>query len=41
MRGIVSRLHIFGQFLTGIFEVRLPISVWLDFATLELLRTRR
>jgi len=40
MGKLVSTLHRLGQFLTSIVEARLPLSAWLDSATLHLYRTR-
>jgi hypothetical protein len=40
MRRVLNTVHRIGQILSDIVEARLPMSVWLDFATLDLFRTR-
>ena len=40
MRRIVTAVHRLAQILTGIVEAPLPMSVWLDFATLDLFKNR-
>lgn len=40
MRRALSAVHRFEQIFAGIIEVHLPVSVWLDFATLELFNRR-
>ena len=38
MRNVLSAVHRFEQILAGIVDARLPMSVWLDFATLDLFK---
>jgi hypothetical protein len=40
MRTLLNAVHRLGQFFTNIFAARIPLSVWMDSATLHLYRTR-
>ena len=37
---IMSTVHHITQFLSGIVDARIPMHVWLDFATLDLYKRR-
>ncbi len=40
MRIVKNAIHRLGQFLDPFFEVRLPMSVWLDNTLLRMYKTR-
>jgi hypothetical protein len=40
MHKVVAVVHRIGQMLTDIVDARLPMSVWLDFAGLDLYKKR-
>jgi hypothetical protein len=40
MRAIVNAVHRLGNIFNAIVEARLPMSVWLDFASLDLFKAR-
>jgi hypothetical protein len=40
MRTLLNAVRSIGQFFTNVFAARLPMSVWMDSATLHLYRTR-
>jgi hypothetical protein len=40
MSKVINAVHRLEQILAGIVEARLPMSVWLDFAALNLYRKR-